>query len=62
MKSTKIKVNDVTEKDLAETNRIRLRNARALFASRPFVTKTWMAMHGNFPMEWLKNNWESIVS
>ncbi len=59
---TKVKVSNVTEKDLEETNRIRLRNARALFASRPFVTKLWMSMHGGFPMEWLKKNWKEITN
>jgi len=62
MKKLKVKVSDVNDADLAETNRIRLRNARALFAARPFVTKLWMSMHGGFPMEWLKENWDAITN
>ncbi len=58
----KIKIKNVTEADLTETNRIRLRNAKALFAQRPFVTKLWMSIHGGFPMEWLNKNWDEITN
>jgi len=57
----KLKIKSVTKKDLGETNQIRLEQAKALFQERPFVTKTWMAMYGGFPMEWLNKNWNKII-
>lgn len=56
----KVKVSDVTERDLAETNALQLLKAKALFASFPIATKTWMSLHG-FPMSWLNKYWDEIT-
>lgn len=60
-KKPKVKVPDVSEKDLAETNALRVRQANTAFKARPFVTKTYMSLHYGFPMEWLNKHWNEII-
>ena len=60
MKPYKVKVSNVTEKNLKETGEIRLRQAKALYASFPIATKTWMMLRG-FPIEFLNKHWNEIT-
>jgi len=58
----KVKVSNVTPEDLERTRQIQINKARAVFQSKPFVTRLYIAMKTGLDISFIKKNWEQIIN
>jgi len=55
----KVRVDNVSPKDLQRAYEINLRAARLIYNAKPFVTKTWLKT--KFSNKFIDENWDKIT-